>query len=289
MADSELSVQNEVVEATDGGCCRITVAEAAGVATHAPVVMLPGMFTGRRFWLSERGIGLAAFLARRGYPAIVVQRRGLSDSPDCDARAGLEEHLAYDLPAVQAVVTQRFGASAFWIGHSFGGVMAARAAATQLDASRIAGLVLFASQYEVGKRMLDWPGQLLTRGLARAIGSFPARAAGLGPENEPIAAMHDATEWVARGRRDPALRESLAAITAPVLAISGAGDRVDPSRGCERFVSHFSSADKTFVTAGRASGYSVDFDHPGIVISKFAQAEIWPRVAEWLDKRAGAD
>ena len=180
MADPELSVADEIVQAADGGCCRITVVEAVGVAQRAPIVMLPGMFTGRRFWLSERGIGLAAFLARRGYPAVIVQRRGLSDSPGCDARAGLEEHLAHDLPAVQATVTQRFGASAFWIGHSFGGVMGARAAATCLDASRIAGLVLFASQYEVGKRMLDWPGQLLTRGLARTLGYFPARAAGLG-------------------------------------------------------------------------------------------------------------
>ena len=248
--------------------------------------MLPGMFTGRRFWLSDKQIGLAAYLARRGYPAAIAQRRGLSDSPPSNARTGLAEHLQFDLPAIAQTIEQQFAMPAFWIGHSFGGVMAARAAANHIAAARIAGLVLFASQFEVDKRMLDWPGQLLTRALARVVGHFPARAAGLGPENETRAAIHDATDWVARGRREPTLRESLANITAPVLAISGAADRVDPSRGGERVVGHFSSRDVTFVTAGRESGYSVDFDHPGIVISKAAQSEIWPRVARWLDEHS---
>lgn len=277
-----LSVAHEVVAAADDGCCQLTRVCADGVNTKAPVILVPGMFTGKRFWLSDKQVGLAAYLAGAGYPAFIAQRRGLSDSPTCDARAGLIDHVKYDLPAVQQAVFDAQPQPAFWIGHSFGGVMSALACARYLEPERIASLVLFASQFEVGKRMLDWPANRLTRGLARLLGYFPARAAGLGPENEPVAAMMDATHWVETGRRQTYLRETMERITAPTLAISGAADRVDPSTGCERFIGHFASSDKTFERAGTATGYSVDFDHPGIVISKPAQAEVWPRVVQWL-------
>lgn len=278
-----LDITTQALTGADGGACALTTVRAPEVATRAPVVLVPGMFTGRRFWLSDKQVGLAAYLAGRGYPAAIVQRRGLSDSPPSAARAGLAEHVEYDLPAVQAAVADSFDTAAFWIGHSFGGVMAAYASARYLEAERVAGLILFAAQFEVGKTMLDWPGHVVTRGLSRLLGYFPARAAGLGPENEPAAAMLDATRWVASGRRRPHLRHSLARITQPVLAISGAGDHVDPSAGCERFIGHFSSRDRRFVRAGKATGYSTDFDHPGIVISKAAQAEVWPLAGDWLD------
>jgi len=283
VVESSLQTDTRTITAADGGCCALTRVETPDTSHKAPVVMVPGMFTGRRFWLSDRHIGLAAWLADHGYPAYIVQRRGLSDSPPCEARAGLIEHVKYDLPAVQAFVAEQHSQPAFWIGHSFGGVMAALATARYLDAGSVAGLVLFASQFEVDKRMLDWPGHLFTRGLARLLGRFPARTTGLGPEDEPVAALMDATHWVATGRRQPYLRETLAVITAPVLALSGAADTVDPSAGCERFIGHFASRDKTFVQAGTTNGFSVDFDHPGIVVSKPARAEIWPRVTDWLD------
>ena|GEM_PF-1145268 len=276
----------QTLAAADGGCCGLTQVSAEGVITKAPVVLVPGMFTGRRFWLSDKQVGLAAYLARAGYPAFIAQRRGLSDSPACNARAGLIDHVKYDLPAVQRAVFDAQAQRAFWIGHSFGGVMSALACARYLEPAQVTGLVLFASQFEVGKRMLDWPANRATRGLARLLGHFPARAAGLGPENEPVAAMLDATHWVETGRRQAYLRETLARITAPALAISGAADRVDPSAGCERFIGHFASTDKTFERAGTATGYSVDFDHPGIVVSKAAQAEVWPRVVAWLAAHA---
>ena len=121
-----LTVATDTVAAADGGGCALTRVRAEAAATRAPVVMLPGMFSGRRFWLSDGGVGLAAYLARCGHPVFIVQRRGLSDSPACAGRPGMNEHIAHDLPAVQAAVSAIAAPPAFWVGHSFGGVMAAR-------------------------------------------------------------------------------------------------------------------------------------------------------------------
>lgn len=282
MADVRpLSISDEVLTGDDGGAFRVLRVEAAAERHGAPVVLVHGMFTDRRFWLSEREVGLAAYLARAGHPVIVVQRRGLSDSPHCTSRRGLAEHLSQDLPVVARRVALSHEHPAFWIGHSFGGILAARAIATQLPGETVAGLVLLASQYQVGKRMLDRPANLATKAISRVLGLLPARAAGLGPVDEPAAAVFDACNWVER-RRGTGFDAELARIRTPVLAISGADDRVDPSAGCRRFVEAIASADKTLLIAGKTQGFEADYDHPGIVVSKPAQREIWPRIAAWL-------
>lgn len=252
------------------------------------VVLVPGMFTGRRFWLSDKGVGLAAYLADAGFACLIAERRGIGAGrgDTGSARPGMQEHLHHDLPLVQRLAAQLHAGPAFWMGHSFGGVLAARAAGSTLDPDGVAGLVLFATQFEVGKKALDFPANLLARGIARSLGRFPARLVGLGPEDEPPAAMADGCALVAKGRRRPELKATLGQVTAPALAVVGAGDMVDPATGCEQFLGHLASRDKTFLRAGTDTGFSTDFDHPGIVISKPAQAEIWPRALAWLEQRA---
>lgn len=272
----------EILRAEDGGRFTLTRIEPSS-PPRGSVICLPGMFSGRRFWISDRGVGLAAHLAAAGFAVYVAERREIGASPKpAGARPGLEEHVRYDLPLVQSIVKDERPGPAFWMGHSFGGVMAARAAATSLDADAVAGLVLFATQFEVGKTPLAFPGSLFTRAIAHGLGRFPARRFGLGPEDEPPAAMTDAAHWVTYGRKRPEFRQALNTITAPALAVVGAGDTVDPPEGCERFVGHFASTDKTFIRAGTDTGYSVDYDHPGIVVSKPAREEIWPLAARWL-------
>lgn len=266
------------ITSEDGGRFRTTAIEPANSTTQAPVIYLPGMFSTRAFWRSDKGVGLAAYLADQGHPGLIVERR----EPDCGARPGLEEHLRFDLPMAQAAAETRWGHPAFWMGHSFGGVLAARACASYLDPARVRGLVLFAAQFEVGKRPLHPPFFWLVMLMSRLLGHFPASRVGLGPKDEPPAAMADAVRIVTQGRRKPDMRAALGRISAPVLALSGTADEVDPTPGCERLIGHFGSSDRRFVRAGRIEGFSRDYGHPDIVASKAAAAEIWPLVAEWL-------
>ncbi|WP_232065388.1 alpha/beta hydrolase [Mycobacterium shinjukuense] len=101
------------------------------------------MFDNRRLYLWSGGGGLAETLASAGFDAWIVERRRTGGiAAAAGARAGWEEMVRVDLPTVQGLVAAESGHSAFWVGHSFGGVALARAAAETMQQSQIAGLVL---------------------------------------------------------------------------------------------------------------------------------------------------
>jgi len=271
--------------AADGGICSLLRVSLRDNDSGVPLVMLPGLFSNRHFWLSPKGVGLAGFLAQQGYEPWLVERRGIGLSPRSPARAGLFEHIVQDLPRVQQLVQHHNPRPAFWIGHSFGGVMATLAAAETLDPSLVAGLVLFAAQCEVDKGGLTPPYSWFTRGLSQLLGHFPARRLGMGPENEPPAVMADACRIVTEAQRQRTMARRLANLRCPALAFGGGNDRMDPPEGCERFLGHMASTDKTWTLLALSQGYSQDYDHPGIVVSKAAQTEVWPQVLRWLQQR----
>lgn len=281
----------QILTASDGGQVAVTSVQAEGVETIAPLVFLPGSFTGRKFWLSDKGIGLSVFLAERGYPAWIVERRGMAGSPTSGRRKprpGVTEHIQFDLPKLQKLVKAATGKAAFWIGHSFGGVLAVRAAAESLDQNELAGLVLFATQFDVGKVWMTPPRSWLPMAIAQVKGDFPGPWAGIGPEDEPAAAIMDNMRWLPKARRDPSKTAGFASISCPVLAIASEGDVVDPAAGCKMMLDRLGSEDKTWLLLGKAQGHAEDYSHAGMVISKPAQQEVWPLLAQWLDEKAGA-
>ena len=73
--------------------------------------------------------------------------------------------------------------------------------------------------------------------------------------------------------------------TAPLLALSGAADRNDPPKGCRELMEESGSTDLRFVLLGRKNGFSMDYGHVEMVVSKAAQKEVWPLIAKWLDER----
>lgn len=278
------SVQH--VTAADGGMFAVTRLNSAPDGT--PLILLPGLFTGRRFWLSGNGVGLAAHFAEGGFDCWIVERRGIGHArrkPGAE-RQGLDEHVTYDLPALQQIVENETGRRAFWIGHSFGGVVAARAAATTLDRSQMAGLVLLASQIEVGLRTLVPPLSHVLTSASRLLGRFPARRLGIGAEDEPPPVIADACRWTTESRRNSAFLETLHTVDVPALGIVGAGDTSDPPDGCRQFFARLSSVDPIFQIAGTDTGFAEDYSHAGIVVAKNARAEIWPLLSDWIAARA---
>lgn len=283
-------------QSKDGGRFALThfpMQVQPAAAGGAPVLLSSGMFTGRSFWMSPKGLGMAAELLKQGFEVYILERRGLGESPKDyllkgQARAGLNEAVLYDLPAVQGLIAQRNKQPLFLMGHSFGGVMMAASLATNhMNRGGVNGLVLLGSQLTVDKPFLNPPWSLLPKVFSKLLGYFPSKTLKMGPYNESPAAMTDAINWVsaAKARGDYVFWNGFEKLRMPVLAISGSKDDVDPAEGVEFLMNKFASEDKTFTLLSKANGNLADYNHVSMVVSKEAAKEVWPSVAKWMLQR----
>lgn len=254
-----------------------------------PLLFQPGMFSNRRFWLSDKGIGLAEHLSQQGYDCWIMERRGLGASGKHNYKNNhLMQAFEYDIPAALAFIQQHNTLPVFLIGHSFGGVVNSLSLAHQhITAERVAGLVNFSSQLTVGKRFLNKPYSLIIYLSTALLGHFPARKLKMGPENESPQTMRDCCRLVswAKGRKRKSFWNGFNTIQCPILAFGSDGDIIDPAEGCRELIEPMDSEDKTFIQLGTAQGHKKDYDHVGMLVSKEAQQEVWPMLDEWLAER----
>lgn len=274
-------VQATVATVRDGGRFRIT---RVGQGCGTPVVLLPGMFDNRRLYLWQGG--LADTLADAGFdPWIVERRRTGGVALGNGARAGWEETVRVDLPAVQRLVAAESCRPAFWIGHSFGGVALARAAAETLDRSDLAGLVLVNSAVNI---------PLLANRFVAAVvrsrmwdGVFPARRLGLGPEDEPIAALGDAVDWGIAERGHRYLSSVLTTVDTPLLAITAPRDLIAPATRSRQMVRPTAGLERRVQSAARANGFARDYAHANTLLHPAARTDVFPFLVDWLMTRSG--
>jgi len=259
-----------------------------------PVVLLPGSFSNRRFWCSPLGIGAGAHLARQGFDVWILELRGHGLSPrNRDyTKNRVSQYVRYDLPAVAAFVQEQNGLAPHWVGHSLGGiVLAAALGGGYLDEASAASAALFGSQisriyWPLKVPPVEWAGRLLLKGFDQVSGSRLKR----GPEDEPIGLVKESLRWHGLfGRFGDSERDwwaGLADVRVPLLAAAGAGDTQDPAWACRKLFEQFGSTQKEYHCLGKADGFSQDYGHVDMLVSKGAQKEVWPLLAAWL-LRAG--
>ncbi len=286
-------VRRDQVRAGDG--TRLALYRV-GEPTAPPVVLMPGTFSNHTFWLGTGGRGMAWHLADAGYEAVVLDPRGHGGSERARGRPWRFEHWGrLDVPAAVSAAAPD-GAPVLLVGHSAGGAsMLIALAGEPALRERVAGVVVLGTPVpwlQRWRRVGAWT----IRAASRLLGRFPARLLGLGPEDELPGVMAQWMTWNLkrewRGCDGTDYVERLQSVCTPVLAMSGAGDTVfAPPDACRGVVEMMGSADASYVLAGRETGFSEDFDHPGIVVSRAARVEVWPRIVTWLDdhRRAAAD
>jgi fermentation-respiration switch protein FrsA (DUF1100 family) len=68
----------------------------------------------------------------------------------------------------------------------------------------------------------------------------------------------------------------------PMLAMAGKNDQSDPVEYCERFYDLCGSNNKVFKLLSKDEGFSRDFGHVDMIVSKAAAKEVWPELLNWL-------
>lgn len=262
-----------------------------GNRENIPVLLVPGTFSNWTFWFGTRGIGFARTLVDAGYYAVAVDPRGHGESarPRADQRWDIDAWARQDIPtALRAIATS--DKPAFIVGHSAGGAvtLAALSAEPELR-TRVRALVTIGTPLPW---LQPWRGfgARLIRGLSRHMGKFPARLLRLGPEDELPGVMTQWMTWNIEGHwvgdDGTDYTAGLAGLHMPCLMIAGQGDTFfAPPRACRGLFDLIGSGDKSFLLCGRSEGYAEDFDHVGIMVSRAARAEVWPRILTWLEAR----
>jgi len=268
---------------------RLGLADPNGPGRGAPVILLHGSFSNRRFWYSPKGIGLGASLARAGFDVWIPEMRGHGLSPrNLNYRHnGVADYARHDLPVINAFVAELSNQRPFWLGHSLGGItLAAALGEGTLTAADVAGVGLFGSQvsraaWPLRVAPLNWLFRVLLRGFDHISGPRLKR----GPEDEPAGVAMELLRWYGlrrrAGRGGADWREGLASVHVPLLVVAGAGDHQDPAWACEQLFERFGGGGQ-FLLLGRAQGFTQDFGHVDMLVSKAAQAEVWPLVQRWL-------
>jgi pimeloyl-ACP methyl ester carboxylesterase len=236
-----------------------------------------------------------------------------------------DDFVARDLPAAVAKACAASGADeAFWLGLEMSG-QALYAAAISGSAQRVRGAITCGAPvitpasarvpgitappkqrsngripFRAGSRFAG-PTLALLRSRLLASSFIPANVdpivpgrylyAGIPDESTRIADQF--TDWVRNGvmrsiDHGVVWSDRLDEVRLPLLICAAARDLQRPAEGERAAYEAFGSADKTFLLAGRAGGFSVDFGHDDLLAGKVSRAEFFPRLRAWLDERSGA-
>ncbi len=263
-------------------------AHCLGDPGATPVLLVPGTFSNHTFWLGTRGTGFARALANAGYEAWVLDPRGHGDSqkPARGEHWDFDDWARRDVPAAIRAAAQR-GCGVIVVGHSAGGATSLIACAVENDVqAAVRGLVVAGTPLpwlQGFRRAVTWA----TRAVSRSVGRFPARLLALGPEDELGGVMAQWMTWNLEGHwvgdDGTDYQSLLARLELPILFLAGAGDYLEaPPRAVHALFKLVGSRDKTFLLCGRDGGFSEDFDHAGILVSRAAREEVWPKILEWI-------
>ena len=293
----------------------VVLCHGLGVDRHnldapVPELSLAGFLAdlGRDVWVVElRGAG------RSRPPGWPLRRRAPFD---------FDDHVHRDAPAlIRHVLDTTHTRSLHWVGHSMGGMLA-YAVLEHYDARLFASVATVGSPAFTAMRhtwidgmyrahpllgIVRWLpyrrlGQLASLNpwlLHRLVGEIAANPVNIDRRHLahiartaltdlPAPLLRQFAEWYGGegfARVDGLLDyyDHLDRITAPLLFVAGAVDRLSPLEDIRFVYDAISSADKELLICGVAQGFSADYGHIDLIFGTRAREEVFPPIARWVD------
>jgi pimeloyl-ACP methyl ester carboxylesterase len=290
----EIEVHKIFTSPTSAIALSHVISRGASPRPLPPLILSHGVFVNRNIWLSSKGKGMGAWLARLGFDVWLLEVRehgrafvsgprrretGFDDLVDVDVRVAIDNVL--ELTGSKKV---------FWIGHSHGGILINAFLGKYPDANALlSGFVTLGTQTTGQSKTWRQRGRLIAIPLIVSLfGYFPSRRLRLGPDDEFGRVMMEwfwwnwKRKWTNNGFDYQA---ALKDISTPSLCLVGIRDDMADPEGCKRIFDGVGSPDKTFRILSRRLSNRADYDHTSIIISADAEKEVWPMILDWIESR----
>jgi len=298
MTDDRESLE---IRASDGAWLGASLCEPRHQRVLGTAILAHPMFANKAAFARPRGQGVAEMFEAAGWRTLAFDFRGHGASTTrgesltpAEQPWGYDDLVRVDLPTVAHAARARWPRSRLVVvGHSLGGHVALAAQGAGLidaDALVIAGGNVWMRHLETSRRV--WLSKLATirtmAAIARARGRFPARALGLGSDDEATPYIEDLARFADVGRwtsRDGAVdyEAALASIRVPTFSLTSAGDRLycRPDSAARMLATLPECTHHCIV---RADGGGPPPGHMGILTNGAARSA-WRRALGWLDPR----
>lgn len=307
------------VSTADGAAVTLGRWRPRGEARRGPVILCHGLGTNRFDLDFDERLSLARFLARRGFESWVLELRGrgLSGPPH---EASFDDQVEGDVEAALRTVISTGAAKVAWVGHSKGGLLALAHLARH-PAAPISALVTLGTPFSFHgqpglSRFIEWLSPAFRR-TALPLKAAARLAAPLGLPPSPMSpyllnrdnvdplvvqqslanAVEDLLGGVVRQfahwSRTGTLtaldgfdyRAGLKDVRVPLLALAGAKDLLAPEDAVRAVLAHHGGPGEVR-TLGHATGFRGDYGHGDLTIGRHAPDEVFPVVAEFLERHA---
>ncbi len=262
------------------------------VESTTPVVCLHGMFNNRMVWQPHRIKGFADKLLAAGYQVWLPELRGHGRSPVNYFYNDntFEDTIAFDLPAINAFVSEQTQKKPVWIGHSLGGFAIAGALARNyIDQDTLSGMALIGAQSD----KLHW---ILNMPLAAMISSWIVKKKpfiegyrhGFGPENEPGRFVADILRWQAgrgwKSRDKFDYLQGLSMVSLPAFLATFGVESKDAvgDKKSRNLLDNLGSVNKShhhFTFAKSAE----NFNQIDMLLGRLAEERVWPELVRWIE------
>ncbi len=236
----------------------------------------------------------------------------------------IDDYVRFDVPALVSHALSQSGAlKTFWVGHSLGGLVALAACEGELQ-ERLTGLVTIGSPVFFQRHWrtqwllkfgywLSPLGRFRTDWFAAMVAPFAGWFAV--PVGINMANQRNMPGWVQRramatviapiwhgvlsqlrdwtfddkfrsvdGKTD--YRDRVRALKVPHLIVGGAADGIAPPANCQQHFEIAGSPDKELQLFGTGYGHQADYGHGDLLLGTHANLEVYPRVIQWLARRA---